>query len=256
MSDQPTVPTTAESVDGLIELAKARAQAGDAAGAGRTFAAALHLAELHGLYGPTARAQTWLAGVDVKNGKLALARQRLDLAWQLCQAHDLSAQVRGEVGAQLGQVLVFQGHAGAGAALMYQAISDLQTAGQSRQAEELELALAAVCSRVDRAVDETPPGSIERVHALLRRARTRLGVGQSVAARADLCTAWDSATQLPNRLRAHIGHDYGKLLVAAGPQHAAQARAVLQAARMLSSDDPERCAELDALLADTAMPAR
>ena len=151
---------------------------------------------------------------------------------------------------------MFQGHAGAGAALMFQAISDLRGTGQEREAEELELALAAVCTRVDRAVSEAEAGSVARIHALLRRARTRLGVGQASDARADLASAWDSGTDLPDRLRAHIGLDYGKLLVAAGAAHTVQARAVLQATRMLCAGDAERCAEIDALLADTAMPAR
>jgi len=255
MPDQPSaVLSTTASVDGLLDLARSRAKAGDSAGAGRTFAAALHLAEASGLWGPTARAQTWLAGIDVKRGQLDLARQRLDLAWAMVNEHALPAEVRGQVGAQLGQVLVFQGHPGPGAALMHSAIADLRSTGQQQEAGELELALAAICDRVDRAVDQAPPGSTERVHALLRRARTRLAVGQASAARADLAGAWQCADTMPVALRVQVGLHYGKLLLAAGPHHTDQARAVLQATRLISKDSDQQ-AVLDELLACAAQPA-
>ena len=143
---------------------------------------------------------------------------------------------------------------GPGAALMHGAGADLRSAGLTREAEELELALAAVCQRVDRAVTQASPGSTAQVHALLRRARTRLGVKQASAARADLASAWQCADSMPVSLRVHVGLHYGRLLLAAGPHHTDQARAVLQATRMVT-EDPSQQATLDSLLARAAQPA-
>ena len=250
MSDSSNALSPADSVDGLIQLARTRAKAGDAAGAGRTFAAALHLAETHGLWGPTARAQAWLAGVDVKNGRLPLARERLDRAWALCSTHDVSLDVRAEVAGQLGQVLVFQGHAGAGAALMVEAVRLFGTLDRTAERDELELALAAMHGRVDDAVREAEPDTEAAVRATLRRGEVQLGMGQSAAARADFATAWQTAGRigLPSTFRGHIGLRYAGLLLAGPAAMAESARTVLQATRVDLADDEDALAEVDRLL--------
>mgnify|MGYP000064517477 CR=1 FL=1 len=245
MSDAPTMDP-ATSVEGLLTLARTRAKAGDAEGAGRTFAAALHLAETHNLWGPTARAQAWLADIDVRRGRLPLARQRLDQARALCLAHPVAPDIRAEVAAQLGQVLLFQGHAGAGVALMAEAVGLFRDLNRTAERDELELAIAAVLSRVDQAVRDTPERSTDRVRALVRRAEVRLGVGNSAGARADLSTAWSGATSLSSAFRTRVGLDYSRLLIAAGTHHHAAALAVLQAVRPLAS--PDTHAEVDALV--------
>ena len=251
MSDSSPSLSPAASVEGLLTLARARAKAGDADGAGRTFAAALHLAEQHGLWGPTARAQAWLAGVDVRKGRLTLARARLDRAWALCTTHNPGPETRAEVASQLGQVLVFQGFAGAGAALMVEAMGLFGTLGRLAERDELELALAAMHGRVDDAVRDAAPGSEQAVRALVRRAELRLGMGQTTAARADFSTAWRDASkvELSAEYRGRIGLHYARLLVAVPSAHSEAARTVLQAVRIDLADDADARAEADTLLA-------
>ena len=251
MSDSPPSQSLdpAASVQGLLDLARARAKAGDSEGAGRTFAAALHLAETHGLWGPTAQAQSWLAGIDVRRGRLSLARERLDRAHALCVQHAVEPGTTAEVAAQLGQVLVFQGSVGAGVALMSEAVATFRSLGCTTECDELELALAAVQSRVDQAVRDAKTGSEAEAHAWLRRAEVRLGLGSRGPAREDLARAWATAAPLPPETRARVGLDYSRLLVAEGPEHHDAARAVLQAVRasLHEADWPE----VDALVART-----
>ncbi len=251
MSDSPPSLSPADSVDGLLALARARAKAGDAEGAGRTFAAALHLAETHGLWGPTARAQAWLAGVDVRHGRLSLARERLDQAWTLCGTHDVGLDARAEVAGQLGQVLVFQGHAGAGAALMVEAARLFGTLKRTAERDELELALAAMHGRVDEAVRDAPPDTEVAVRATVRRAEVHLGMGRPNAARSDFATAWHTAARisLPASLRGHIGVRYARLLIAGSEGTTDSARAVLQTARVDLAADVDALTEIDTLLA-------
>ena len=247
MSDSPPALSAAESVEGLLALARARAKAGDADGAGRTFAAALHLAETHGLWGPTARAQAWLAGVDVRHGRLTLARERLDRAWTLCTTHEVGADARAEVAGQLGQVLVFQGHAGAGAALMVEAARLFGTL----ERDELELAIAAMHGRVEEAVRDAPPDTEAAVRATVRRAEVQLGLGQHGAARSDFAAAWHTASRigLDPHLRGHIGMRYARLLLAGSEGTTDSVRTVLQTARVDLATDADALAELDTLLA-------
>lgn len=177
----------AESVEGLLQLARARAQGGDAAGAGRTFAAALHLAEAHQLYAPTAKAQAWLAEIDVKRGRLDLARQRLEAAWSLCEAHQLPPEITAPIAAQLGQVWVFAGRLDAGVALMRTAVGWLRGLEQTVAADELELAVVAVDDRSQRLVTEAEVGSVAHFRARARRAQVQVGLGRVPAAVQTLC---------------------------------------------------------------------
>lgn len=249
MADAPPSPPldAKTSVEGLLELARARAKAGDAEGAGRTFAAALHLAEAHNLWGPTARAQAWLAGIDVRKGRLPLARARLDRARSICMEQAVEAAVQAEVAAQLGQVLLFQGQAGPGVALMAEALGRYRELGQNTECDELELALAAVRTRVEQAVSDAREGTPEQVHARVRRAEVALGLGSRSAAREDLGLAWSAAGLLTDRARAQVGLQYARLLATDEESHHAAALTVLQTIRG-SLPLPQQ-AEADALAA-------
>ncbi len=250
---EKTPLTPAESVEGLMDLARARARAGDAEGAGRTFAAALHLAEHHGLWGPTARAQAWMADADVKRGRLDLARQRLEHAWSLCQEHQLDAATAGTVAGRLGQVLVFSGQPAAGAVWMKQGIRLLNEGEQQREAEELELGLAAICDRVDRAVSEHPTGTLAHVEALILRGHVQAATGRTTGAQADLLAAWESAntTSLPLHRRIAVAIDAARLL-ATEARHNARAQALLQAARIEAAAETDLLERVDDALASLA----
>ncbi len=253
----PTPPLSpAASVDGLMSLARARAKAGDAEGAGRTFAAALHLAETHGLWGPTARAQTWLAGVDVRRGRLPLARQRLDHAWSLCTEHHLDAELQAEVAAQLGQVLVFQGHAGAGVALMSRAVGLWTELGRATERDELELALAAIHNRVDQAVRDATPGSLDALRAIVRRAEEALGLGRRDRARSDFANAWRglAGASADPQLVVRVGLDYAQLLLADHSATTEPAQTVLLAVRQAAVGQPDILTTVDELLAKVPGP--
>lgn len=247
MSDAPPTLDPSTSVEGLLKLARARAQAGDAEGAGRTFAAALHLAETHDLWDPTARAQAWLAGIDVRRGRLPLARHRLDRARAICVEHALGADTQAEVASQLGQVLVFQGQLGAGVAMMAEAVGHYRSMGLTAEENELELALAAIQSRVEQSVQHSTEGSEEWIHATVRRAEVRLGLGSRGPAREDWGRAWAASATLSASNRTRIGLEYSRLLVSEGPAHHRSALAVLQTIR---ADLPEaQRAEVDHLVA-------
>lgn len=239
----------ATSVQGLMDLAKARAQAGDSDGAARTWQAAVHLAEAHGLHGVIAVAEARMAEVDVRARRLDLARQRLDIAWARLQGGGTAPAARAEVGGRLGQVLVFQGEVDAGVALMHAAASDWRTAGEETAAHELDLAVAAVCERIDRAVDDAGVEPGPRAEALCRRARVKLAVGLGDDARKDLDAAWAMAAHLDPGPRGRVGALHGQVLAASGRPDAALA--VLHAARdaLTEAGDAAWLARVDALLA-------
>lgn len=255
-SPSPGTLDPAQSVEGLLQLAHARAEAGDSEGAGRTFAAALHLAEAHGLWEPTARAQAWLAGVDVRNGRLELARQRLDRAWALCVDHAVSPLLQAEVGSQLGQVLVFQGQPGAGVAHMQRARLAFGELGHPTERDELDLAIAAIHTRAAQAVDDTPDDSEARVRALARLGEVRLGLGEPRSARDAFARAWETAStaELSESTQARLGLDFASLLVAAGPAHHPRAWQVLQALPVVPAPQRDRYDALVATLAEASPP--
>ncbi|MEC8422154.1 MAG: hypothetical protein VX000_00180, partial [Myxococcota bacterium] len=160
-----------------------------------------------------------------------------------------SAGVRAQVGGQLGQVLVFLGLPGEGISLMQGAVVDWDAAGETTAAHELELAISAVCERVDRAVVEAEGGSAEeRAAALCRRAQVALATDHPEAALSDLADAWSLARALPDRPRGRVAALYGQVLAAQGSEAALP---VLLAAReaWASADDPSWVARVDALIA-------
>lgn len=220
---------TRTSIEGLFALARERARSGDEAGAARTWSAAVSLAEETGLEEVVAIAEAGLAQADVRERRLDAARVRLEGAWTRCQGAAISPGVRAQVGGQLGQVLVFLGQPGEGVALMQAAVRDWRTAGDDTAAHELELAVSAICERVDRAVDEASGSDPEhRAACLCRRAEVALGTDHTARALEDLAAAWALARELPARPRGRVGALYGQVLAAQG---AATAMSVLLAAR-------------------------
>jgi hypothetical protein len=246
---------TRASVEGLFTLAKERARAGDEAGAARTWDAAVALAEEAGLQEIVAVAEAGLAQADVRERRLDIAQARLESAWARCQGPGIPAGVRAQVGGQLGQVLVFQGRPADGVALMHAAVGDWRAAGDAAAAHELELAVSAVCERVDRAVDELGDGAPEaRAAALSRRAQVALATGHVDRATADLEAAWGLAQGLPARPRGRVAALYGQLLTAQG---APGAMPILQAARAAWQEaaDPAWVARVDALISRASSAA-
>lgn len=243
---------TRASVEALFQLARDRARAGDDAGAARTWDAAVGLAEGAGLEEIVAIAEAGLAQVDVRERRLEVAHARLASAWARCGRPGVPAAVRAQVGGQLGQVLVFLGRPAEGASLMHGAVRDWQAAGESTAAHELELALSAVCERVDRAVDEAASAPAEsRAAALCRRAQVALATDDAERAVRDLAAAWDLARPLDPRPRGRVGALYGQLLAARG---APDALPVLLAARQAWEAVGERgwIQRVDALIAGAA----
>jgi len=239
------------SIEGLFSLARERARAGDESGAARTWAAAVALAEREGLEQIVAVAEAGLAQADVRERRLDLAQTRLEAAWRRCQSASTAPGVRAQVGGQLGQVLVFQGRPAEGVALMHAAVRDWRTAGDPTAAHELELAVSAICERVDRAVDETPEAETEaRAAALCRRAEVALATDHAERALEDLAEAWSIAQSLPSRPRGRVGALYGQVLAA---RSAPGAMAVLLTARSAwaEADEPGWLDRVDAIIATT-----
>lgn len=229
------------SIQGLLELARARAQAGDLAGAARTWEAAIHLADAHGLPGPEVAARLAMAERAVKQGQLDEAHAQLDAAWERISGTE--GPDAAEVQGRRGQVLVFRGELGAGVAEMRAAAQRWERLGVKDRATELDLAAQAVEARVDKAVDEATTDDA-RARSLRMRARLHRSLGDATAAEADLAVAWELQA-LPQRLRAGIGSELGALLLERG--QADRARTVLSAARDLG--DAHHQAIVDALLA-------
>lgn len=239
---------TRASIEALFSLAKQRARAGDEAGAARTWDAAVGLAEREGLEEIVAVAEAGLAQADVRERRLEVARARLHTAWGRCQGPDTSPGVRAQVGGQLGQVLVFLGQPAEGVALMHGAVADWRSAGETTAAHELELAMSAVCERVDRAVQESAEAPAEaRAAALCRRAEVALATGRTDRALADLASAWDVARPLAARPRGKVAARYGQLLAAQGSPHAVP---ILLAAReaWVAAGEPAWVARVDQLI--------
>ena len=239
------------SIEGLFTLARERARAGDESGAARTWAAAVALAEREGLEEIVAVAEAGLAQADVRERRLDLAQARLEAAWRRCRPPSTPPGVRAQVGGQLGQVLVFQGRPAEGVALMHAAVQDWRSAGDATAAHELELAVSAICERVDRAVDEISDADPEtRAAALCRRAEVALATDHAERAQCDLAEAWSLAQVLPARPRGRVGALYGQLLAARG---APGAMAVLLTARAAwaEADEPQWLERVDAILATT-----
>jgi tetratricopeptide (TPR) repeat protein len=243
----PLDPTA--SVQGLMDLARARAQAGDTAGAARTWQAAVHLAETHELHGLLAVIEARIAEVDVRARRLELARERLDAAWDRIRARNVPAATRAEVGGRLGQVLVFQGEVATGVALMQDAAAAWREAGEETTAHELDLAVAAVCERVDRAVDEAGVEPGPRAEALARRARVKSALGMTAEAAEDLGKAWAMAARLEPGRRGRIGLLYGGALLERGAPDAALAVVRVARAALEAAGDAHGLAAADALLA-------
>lgn len=231
----------AASIQGLLDLARARAQAGDLAGAARTWEAAIHLADAHGLPGPEVAARLAMAERAVKQGRLDDAHAQLDAAWARIAGTD--GPDAAEVQGRRGQVLVFRGELGAGVAEMRAAAARWEALGVKDRATELDLAAQAVEARVDKAVDQAAAGEA-RGRALRMRARLRRELGDGPAAAADLQRAWELA-ELPAGLRGGIGSELGALLLEQGQPD--RARTVLSVARELGDNDQQ--AIVDALLA-------
>jgi tetratricopeptide (TPR) repeat protein len=231
----------AASIQGLLELARARAQAGDVAGAARTWEAAIHLADEHGLPGPEVGARLAMAERAVKQGQIDEALAQLTAAWE--RVEGAGGADAAEVQGRRGQVLVFQGELGAGIVEMRAAAARWESLGIKDRATELDLAAQAVEARVDKAVEEATTDE-GRARSLRMRARLRRALGAAAAAEADLHGAWE-LSGVPARLRAGIGSELGALLLEHGQVD--RARAVLAATRALADSDQNDV--VDALLA-------
>lgn len=239
---------TRASVEALFSLAKERARAGDDAGAARTWDAAVSLAEGAGLGEIVAIAEAGLAQADVRERRLDVAHARLHTAWMRCQGPEASPGVRAQVGGQLGQVLVFRGRPAEGVALMQGAVADWRTADEATAAHELELAVTAICDRVDRAVEESAGAPAEaQAAALCRRAEVALATGRTDRALLDLAAAWDLARPLAPRLRGRVAALHGQVLAAQGSP---EALPVLLSARAAweAVGDPDWVARVDGLI--------
>ena len=237
----------AESVDGLLKLARARAKAGDLTGAARTWEAAIHLAEQAGIAGPEVAARLAVSEKLVQSGKPAEALDQLLAAWGRVAEGPPSAQ-RAEVEGRLGQVMVFVGEVAAGVARMRAASAAWTTLGEPARSTELDLATQAVEARVDRAVSGAKDAEA-RVRALRVRATMLVANGSEALALRDLRDAWATVDPLPAGLRTVVGLDLAALLVRGSEMDAA--RAVLGQARGLT-DDPNLNGAVDELLVRVA----
>ena len=230
----------------LLTQARKRVEEGHPAAARRLWEAAAALAGREGLPGVRIQAQHELAAFDIRDQDFAAARARLDEALGLARQSGEDAPLAAVAG-RLGQVLVFQGEPHHGVVVLREAIAAWTRLGQDQPVRELELAVQAVCARVDRAVVEAQ-GEAAAATARFHRARVRLACEDAAGARADLEAAWPAVQRGGDAESVGVvGTLLGQLLVAAG---APSALDVLTTARAAWSahGDAEEVGRIDALL--------
>ena len=242
MSDAPL-----DIARSLLTQARKRVEEGHPDAARRLWEAAADLAGREGLPGVRIQAQHELAAFDIRARKFEEARARLDEALGLARQSGEDAPLAAVAG-RLGQVLIFLGEPHHGVVVLREAVAAWTRLGQDQPVRELELAIQAVCARVDRAVTEAD-GEAARATALFQRARVRLACADADGARDDLEAVWPAVQRSGDAESVGVvGTLLGQLLVAAG---APSATAVLTTARAAwqAHGDAEQVAHTDAMLA-------
>ena len=232
-------------VTDLLTQARQRLEEGHADAAQRLWGAVESLATAEALPDLRLQALHQLAAFDIRQQQLDAARRRLDEAFGLARALGADAPLAA-VGARLGQVLVFVGEPHNGVVVMREAQAAWRRLDQEAPVRELDLAIQAVCSKVDEAVSAaTSPAAL--VHALFGRARVRLAIEDAGGARSDLQQAWDLCGRLERAdFTAVVGTLLGQLLTAAADPSADAVLARAQAA-WSAQGDPEEAARVAAL---------
>lgn len=232
----------------LLTQARKHVEDGQLDAARRLWRAAGELAADQHLPGIRIQALHELAAFDIRDRDFVAARARLDEALELARASGEDAPVAAVAG-RLGQVLVFQGEPHHGVVVMREAAAAWQRLGQSQPVRELELAIQAVCSRVDKGVRDAGTDSAARAQALFARARVRLASDDATGAQSDLLACWPSVQQAGDAESvAVVGTMLGQLMVAAQDPGAPSVLATTRAAWQTTGDN-DRVAQIDALLA-------